>query len=341
MPGEENAGSDRQPGGSNVATPSSQMTVTKVPDQALQKRDFSSSGDLSLGKRSDEASALKTPGSSSSRSGKPVPTVTIAEWAPQKEDPMNEDIRFYEVQGSNPETEPADLRRTHAKLHSDAKTPLEMAVLAKLRAWEAGRDLHSIEDMMEVVRWMELKLVPRKEEPIWQRIMKKTSTKAKFTMCAIAMLCLLVFLIMLSSCTGLMLESLKIVAARPSGLLTLPELSGDGVRPAGVGEAVHMHSVFQYPSLAAEDLRRAQDVVFTHEGSFHFYRIASLAQTTGGGVRIRAEDNTRLLIQDGLLSFQRPWSPKELLPSGTSSMEGISFGTAGSFKALMPTNEYR
>eukprot|EP00434_Breviolum_minutum_P010116 symbB.v1.2.008925.t1/scaffold563.1/size187063/2 len=65
---------------------------------------------------------------------------------------------------------------------------------------------------------------------------------------------------------------------------------------------------------------------------FHFYRVASIHQTTGGAVRIEAEDGTRLLVHDDTISLERPWLPKE---AASTSGTGLSV-PSGVFKIISP-----
>ncbi|CAJ1451595.1 unnamed protein product [Effrenium voratum] len=90
-------------------------------------------------------------------------------------------------------------------------------------------------------------------------------------------------------------------------------LTPDESQVAGVGEAVDLCGFLDPAFSSVEDLHRVQDVAFSANGAFHFYRVASIHQTPGGGVRIEAEDGTRLLVQDGTISFERQWLPKELV----------------------------
>ncbi|CAE8624318.1 unnamed protein product [Polarella glacialis] len=261
-------------------------------------------------------------------------------WAPPPEaglDDFEDDGGFFfEVQGEHA-LQPEDAREIHGKLQNYAETPLELAVLARLRAWETSGDAYTLEEMMGIVRWLEPKIVPPVQLPFWQRV-QAASIPAKLTMTFMSLLLLGVLMLLVAAATGLLLEACKVSSVRQSGWLTFPDPFGNAsaAQAIGVGQAVNLHGLLDYPSLKAEDLRRAQDVVFTHEGSFHFYRIANIAQTVGDGVKITAEDGTNLYIQSGVVSFERPWTTSATLSQSADGTQGASMATAGTFKAIMP-----
>lgn len=144
---------------------------------------------------------------------------------------------------------------------------------------------------------------------------------------AVLLSVLLGFLLLMALTTA-MFHAFRHIAVTPEGLLATP--SDETL--AGVGQAVDHCGLADFPKLSAEDLRRVQDVAFSFNGAFHFYRVASIHQTSGGAVRIEAEDGTRLLVQDDRILFERPWLPKE---AASTSSTGLSVPT-GVLKIIRP-----
>ncbi|CAE7361293.1 unnamed protein product [Symbiodinium natans] len=159
---------------------------------------------------------------------------------------------------------------------------------------------------------------------------KDAPRNTKQAIAASAALLLLFTCLLLAVMTGVMLHAFRSVAVNPSGVLTLPE---DEAMVAGLGEAVDLCGLADYPKLPAQDLRRIEDVAFSLEGAFHFYRVASIHQTKGGGVRIEAEDGTRLLVQDGTVSFERRWFSKDAFTQDESVGLG---GPAATLRIVQP-----
>lgn len=261
------------------------------------------------------------------------------DWEPPPEPDEDDDGAFvFEVQGVEPMPLPQDPRDIHAKLLREARSPLEIAVLGKLRAWETGSDAYTIQDMMDVTRWLESKLIPPPPPPFWQRYMQGVSRSRQMLVICLVILCLLLACVIIGALTGAFIEAFKDIGVNSKGILTVPAPDGeDSHRPAGIGRAVSLHGLLDYPGLPVKELRHAQDVVFTHEGAFHFYRIASMQQTRGGGVRIAAQDGTRLLVEDGFVSFERPFTSKEVMSKDSAGAQGDSFATAGTFKTILPS----
>eukprot|EP00931_Biecheleriopsis_adriatica_P103534 TRINITY_DN78358_c0_g1_i1.p1 TRINITY_DN78358_c0_g1~~TRINITY_DN78358_c0_g1_i1.p1 ORF type:complete len:452 (+),score=66.09 TRINITY_DN78358_c0_g1_i1:59-1357(+) len=340
-------------------TPGASEAAPRPDDSELQQSSFASTGGyLPSTKDAVEhshsaqkvASSKAAPGGvgqlgSSSSSGSPTgrsrggalepPGSSQGARASPPEPALGEDggALFFEMQGVQLDAppQPQDSHDIHAALSGDA-SPLELAVLAKLHAWETSGRSYSIQEMMDVVRWLEPKLVPAARPRLFRWVLYGSSRNVKLALAGVASLCVLIGFILLAVMTGVMLDTFKHVEVTRSGVLGLP---GDDFRQAGLAEAVNLHGLLEYPVLPTEDLRRAQDVVFTHEGSFHFYRVAAIEQTKGGGVRIAAEDGTHMLVQDGVVTFARPWSSKEILPQDSPGAQGATLATAGAFKTIM------
>lgn len=212
----------------------------------------------------------------------------------------------------NSKVEPArDARDIHRELVEEAeKSALELAVLSKLKAWEMSADAYTLEEVMQIVRWVE-PLLEKKPEPVplwrqlWQRL-RQAPRNQQLIAAGIAAFLLLIFLIFLSATTGVAIESSKIVAMRPPGLITIQAQNG-GRLPAGVGTAVNQKLLGDFPSLPLQDLRRAQVVTLRVNNEFHLYRVATIASQLGQ-VQILAQDGTLLTLQAGEQRVWRPWT---------------------------------
>lgn len=317
-------------------------------EQLLQNSSYASTGGyLQSTRNAIESSPARIPhGASASSHMNPlgrspgIGGVNMAgsmDWEPPPEPDAGDEGAFvFEVQGVEPVPPPQDPREIHAKLLREARSPLEIAVLGKLRAWETGSDAYTIQDMMDVTRWLESKLMPPPPTPFWQRYMQGVSRSRQMLMICLVILCLVLACVIIGALTGAFIEAFKDIGVDSQGILTVPD-GQDSHRLAGIGSAVSLHGLLDYPGLPVKELRQAQDVVFTHEGAFHFYRIASMQQTRGGGVRIAAQDGTRLLVEDGFVSFERPFTSKEVMSKDSPGAQGDSFATAGAFKTILPS----
>lgn len=247
--------------------------------------------------------------------------------------------RFTEVQGEDPEEEDRDLDGgdIHARLlASESLSPLELAALARVRCWETGAEGYSVQEMMDMTRWLEATLTPPAAEiqtSMWRPLLVlywRASSKARAKGAAMVLLLLFALLALIAAATGAAIEMTKQVAMTSSGLLTA-EADGGGRMAVSVGSAVHLHGLLDYPSLPMEDLRRAQDVTLTHNGTFQFYRVAGVTQIMGGGVRLLAEDGTLIRIDGGAVRTARPWVVQEVIEAVGS---GVSWASGGTLRAL-------
>jgi len=258
------------------------------------------------------------------------------DWQQPREFDADDDGAFdFDVQGVEPMPPPQDPREIHERLLREARSPLELAVLGKLRAWETAGDSYTIQDMMDVTRWLESKLMPPPQPPFWQHYMQGVGRIRQTIVVCICIFCLLFACFVVGALTSTFLGAFKDIGVNSKGILTVPD-GVDSHRPAAIGDAVSLHGLLEYPALPVKELRHAQDVVFTYEGDFHFYRIASMQKTRGGGVRIAAQDGTRLLVEDGFVSFERPFTLKEVMAKDSAGAQGNSFATAGVFKTILP-----
>mmetsp|Transcript_99946 Transcript_99946/g.214037 ORF Transcript_99946/g.214037 Transcript_99946/m.214037 type:complete len:752 (-) Transcript_99946:113-2368(-) len=256
---------------------------------------------------------------------------------PDDEEDAHQQRLFPEVQGEEPEWEDLTGPQIHAKiLEKESLSPLELAALARVRCWETGAEGYNVQEMMDMTRWLEAKLAPpapKKSISMWRPLLMlywRASSKARAKGAALVVFILFSLLTLISAATGLAIELNKQAAVTTSGLLTVPADAG-GRQAVGVGSAVHLHGLLDYPSLPMEDLRRAQDVTLTKNGTFHFYRIAGVTQIMGGGIRLLAEDGTVIRVEDGSVRLARPWVGEELAEAVGS---GGTWESGGAFRAL-------
>lgn len=219
----------------------------------------------------------------------------------------------------------------HTKmLEAESLSPLELGALARVRCWETGVEGYSVQEMMDIARWLEAKLAPpppKKATSMWRPLLVlywRATSHDRAKGAALVVFIMFSFLALIAAFTGLAIEMNKQVALTTSGLLTTAA-DGGGRMAVGVGSAVHVHGLLDYPSLPMEDLRRAQDVTLTKNGTFHFYRVAGVTQIMGGGIRLLAEDGTVIRIEDGSVRFARPWVVEEVAEAA---------GTGGVLRAL-------
>ncbi|CAK9025528.1 Uncharacterized protein SCF082_LOCUS17123, partial [Durusdinium trenchii] len=95
--------------------------------------------------------------------------------------------------------------------------------------------------------------------------------------------------VLLMALSTAMFHAFRNIAVTPASLLGAPH---NEQLVVGAAQAVDHCGLADYPRLSVEELRRVQDIAFTVNGAFHFYRVASIHQTRGGAVRIEAEDGT-------------------------------------------------
>lgn len=198
----------------------------------------------------------------------------------------------------------------HEDFMDRAVSPLEFGALGKLGAWKS--DAHSLEDVMEVVRWVESKLNPPPPPP-------RMSPRRAWALLLVLAVC-----VVLAACGFTTLAAFMAkptVVDESANVLSVSE--GDDIA-AGASEAVRLRSLLTYEELGDEELRLAKDIVLRHAGVFHFYRVASVArlgrvnvtaadgrswQWQRGGVSVIAEDGTSIRVAHAHVSLQRPWEP--------------------------------
>merc|ERR550525_1531381 len=157
--------------------------------------------------------------------------------------------------------------------------------MGRLRAWDTCAEGYTPQQMMALVRWLETKLMqPPPKTATWRRLLQETRRRSKIIATIGALAFLLLFLVLVGILTGVVLEFTKVAAVKPNGVLVSAahDVSGSQNWWAGVGAAVHLRNVADYPSMPTEDLRRMQDVVLQHKGDFRLYRVAGVMRIMGG-----------------------------------------------------------
>jgi len=236
----------------------------------------------------------------------------------------------------------ADLVRTERSRFG----PLEFAAFGRLKAWDTCADGYSPEEMMAVARWLEAQLrPPPPKEAVWRRLLAEIRSAWKhLTFCKktavvlmLTLLAALVFILM-AIMTGAAIQTSKVVEAAADGLLTvLPEEGlDDRNRTAAVlGAAVNLHGLLDYASLPMKDLRRVQDVVFTHNGEFHLYQVAGVSRdNTDGGVRMQAQDGTVIRVNGNEVSIAPLWRREETFRASRTG--GDPWVASGTFRSMVP-----
>mmetsp|Transcript_29720 Transcript_29720/g.74684 ORF Transcript_29720/g.74684 Transcript_29720/m.74684 type:complete len:305 (-) Transcript_29720:38-952(-) len=236
--------------------------------------------------------------------------------------------------GEAAQQEPEDPRLPHERLLQDeAASPLELAALARLRAWEGDREAITVEELMKTARWLSAKLdaTPR---PTPNPLQNWKGRRRVYLVSVVAGLFFAV-LAVVGLIDALTIEGFKVAAVTSAGLVTTEGHGGVGRRPAAVASAVHYHSIFEYPELPLEDLRRAQDIVIRTSSAFHYFRVASVSQLVGGAVLVTAEDGTLIRVTVDRVTLEQPFmETKTLLPDDVQA--GSDPALLGAFRVLIP-----
>ncbi|CAE7365189.1 unnamed protein product [Symbiodinium sp. CCMP2592] len=116
-----------------------------------------------------------------------------------------------------------------------------------------------------------------------RRMLKDAPRNTKLALAAGAAMVLLLASVMLAVMTGVMLHTFRSVAVTSSGVLAAP---ADESALLGIGEAVDLCGLVDYPKLPAQDLRRIQDVAFSLDGTHEAQHQVSAAGTTRRSVRV-------------------------------------------------------
>lgn len=217
----------------------------------------------------------------------------------------------------------------YRQLASEVQSPIELALLAKLRIWETGHAEYSLEETMELVRWLEAKLEGPANDTLFGLPRRgKWSCQVRMKVIISVVLIAFLLLILISTFTAAAIQANKSTQIRESGLLTVDE------KPVGVAQAVRLHNILEYPNLQTEELRRVQDVVFMHQGDFHFHRVGGSAKLLDGSVRLAAEDGTLINIQDSEVVLSPRYAKGQVIHLDAAAQQYPSWTSAGTFRTL-------
>lgn len=219
--------------------------------------------------------------------------------------------------------------------------PLELAVLARLRASERGPGaVYSIEEAMAAVRWLEAQLGPKPPQSFLLKLaFFNAPTRLRARAAAIVALAVVLALVLVCCFTALAWHVTKVATVDPSGVLT--DVDGKQ-RPAAVAAAVRLHSLLDYPSLSSDELRRAQDTVLKTGGAFHLFRLAGATKLmSGGSARLVGEDGAVIRVERTQVSVALPFAREEAVDAAgmrllDDARGASSLASAGAFRAYMP-----
>lgn len=201
----------------------------------------------------------------------------------------------------------------------EATTPFQRVALEQLREWDEKSEAHfSADQALELVRVLRdaQKAAKQEEQP-------KSLPWCNLTVWLGFGLVLIYGMVSLAAFIA------RDYTVDPSGLL-VSSASGS-VAPMAVGSAVTMHGFAELLSADVQKLRRVRDCSFSHEASFHRFRVASVVRDTAGILTITAPDMSRLRIRGNLgadaVSFTRPFHGEERINLGSpaNADAGCSF----------------
>lgn len=254
-------------------------------------------------------------------------------------------------EGQGPSAEPTERRTSeeiyaelraevdaNAELHAgdrDYNGGLELAALARLRVWEHGDKGYSLQELMDLVRWMEARTEPEppRSTILWHGFCA-TKPQRRIGPVVLAFSILGVVLVAIAATTALAL-----IITTPAPIATTGMLEGSEEQPAGLAAAMHPHSLLDYEQLSAGQLRHAEDVVLQQHGDFHYYRLAGATQLMSGGVRLASQDGSVIRVEDKIVSLKPAWALEEVVDmDGMAKLESArgssSLSFAGAFRAL-------
>jgi len=177
----------------------------------------------------------------------------------------------------------------YARAKRQATTPLQKAALEKLQAMdEAKTACFSAKQALELTRALQeaqaLEVQPRTKSQ------KKRSWTGLWTCDCMVWVGLFVLLLIVPIVIAA--SGSKDVVARSSGAL----LSADSRQPMAAAPVLVTRPLAELPSLPEETLRRIRGCSFSHRSAFHHIRVASLARSATGHVRIASPDGATLSI---------------------------------------------
>lgn len=120
----------------------------------------------------------------------------------------------------------------------------------------------------------------------------------------------------LAFCGGLLLYSLLAIGALSPQDVAVH--GGDGSlsdptvvnTPIATSATVRLRPIWEFPKLANEELRRVEDVIFTHNKATHVMRISILKKLPNGTLMMDTADGSKLRIQPDGMAYWRRHSSK-------------------------------
>lgn len=203
-----------------------------------------------------------------------------------------------------------DARDVHTSVCEDeAQTPLQLAALGFICAWETGHDAVSVETLMDMVRWLEPKLlVPEKPDLVRELVIDPLLRHMRLVK-RVALGVVFVVLMSLLFFSFAAMYISKEHTLRETGVIVAHH-AGGGLLTAGTGDAVRFHTLWDILSLKASELRTVHDVAFSHQGEFSLYRLSGITQTPGGGLILMGWDGTRIWVEQDEVTVDAPFQAK-------------------------------
>merc|ERR1719359_1249842 len=95
--------------------------------------------------------------------------------------------------------------------------------------------------------------------------------------------------------------------ASEKGALVKPS----GLVPVATSKLVELHDILEYAAMPIDKLRRVEDVVFTHRGIVHFFKIASFRKYSDSHLILVSPERSIITIKDGAVKFTIPFETEQ------------------------------
>jgi hypothetical protein len=217
--------------------------------------------------------------------------------------------------------------------------PLELAALAKLKAWERGpADVYTLEETMQLIRWLEERL---EAQPVqdsthcWEAFIQSKRALRVQVFVAIT-LATLIALFFIGCITYGAFDAQIVTSLDSDSGVFIVSIDGKS-RAVSTATLVTAHTLLDYPSLSTGELRRAQDMVFVTGNDFYFHRLSSITQL-GETLDLTGEDGTVARVENVSVriapAFARPaFIDANGMKSLANARGGNSLALAGAFRA--------
>jgi len=81
--------------------------------------------------------------------------------------------------------------------------------------------------------------------------------------------------------------------------------------PVATSKLVELHDILEYAAMPIDKLRRVEDVVFTHRGIVHFFKIASFRKYSDSHLILVSPERSIITIKDGAVKFTIPFETEQ------------------------------